>query len=234
MRITHVALVTYHCPHLKTEQVLHGLLRKPYELSMYALPFKARKARSPRLQHRPEQMDAVAPEVLARKHGIPYVTCESDRDIAGPADIYLILGAGILSPECVANKRILNCHPGIIPASRGLDSFKWALHAMQPLGVTLHYIDERVDQGEIVAVVPTEVYRTDTFATLARRHYENEIDVLTRFEEFLNHPTNPYADLAEGEAHMRMPGEKEDELVARFGEYTAKYGGERAVAMQAR
>src|SRR5918994_156097 len=139
MSVRDVALITYHCPHLKTEQVLQGLLRKTYRFSVYALPFKARTKRSPLFQHRPEQSDAAAPDVIARKHGIPYVVCGSDRDIPSSADIYLILGAGILSPECVAGKRVVNCHPGIIPASRGLDSFKWAIHEMKPLGITLHY-----------------------------------------------------------------------------------------------
>ena len=225
MRIKDVALVTYHCPHLKTEQVLQALLRTRYNFRMYALPFKTRNTRSPVIQHRPDQSDAVAPEVMAAKHGIPYVVCETDRDIAAGADIYLILGAGILSPECVGTKRILNCHPGVIPASRGLDSFKWAIYEMKPLGISLHYIDQHVDQGEVVAVVPTAVYVTDTLATLARRHYENEIDVLARFDEFLEHPVNPFAGIAEGEARMRMPRDKEEELIGRFPEYTAMYGG---------
>lgn len=226
MRVQHVALITYHCPHLKTEQVMQALLRKPYDFTMYALPFKARNKRSPLFQHRPEQSEAVAPDVIARTHGIPYTVCESDRDIKPSADVYLILGAGILSPECVAGKRVINCHPGIIPASRGLDSFKWAIYEMKPLGVTLHYIDERVDQGEIIAVSPTNVYTTDSLATLARRHYENEIDVLGRFDAFLENPENPYENIEEGEARMRMPLDKERELDARLSEYRAKYGAD--------
>jgi phosphoribosylglycinamide formyltransferase-1 len=227
MRLRSVALITYHCPHLKTEQVMQGLLRKHYDFSMYALPFTARKKRTPLLQHRPEQSDAVAPEVIAARHGIPYTVCQSDKDIPPSADIYLILGAGILSPECVRGKRVVNCHPGIIPASRGLDSFKWAIYEMKPLGITLHYIDERVDQGEIIAVSATNVYLTDTLGTLARRHYENEIDVLARFDEFIEAGENPYAGIAEGEARMRMPLDKEQELAARFPEYTARFGVER-------
>jgi phosphoribosylglycinamide formyltransferase-1 len=228
MRITDVALITYDCPHLKTEQVFTALLRKDYRYAFYALPFKARNKRDPLFQHRPEQSEAVAPRVLAAKHGIPYTVCESDREIPGSADVHLILGAGILSAECVAGKRVINCHPGIIPASRGLDSFKWAILEMKPLGVTLHYIDERVDEGEVIAVQGTEVYESDTLATLARRHYENEIDILARFDEFLEAPRNPFADLARGEARMRMPREKEQQLIDAAPEYVKSYGSRHA------
>ena len=72
------------------------------------------------------------------------------------------LGAGILSKECVENKKIINSHPGIIPASRGLDSFKWAIYENKPLGVSLHCIDKEVDSGEIISIIPTTVYKTET------------------------------------------------------------------------
>ena len=41
MEIKTVGLITYHFPHLKTEQVLQRLLQKQqYSYKMYALPFK--------------------------------------------------------------------------------------------------------------------------------------------------------------------------------------------------
>lgn len=224
MKIKTVGIITYHFPHLKTEQVLQRLLKRNYEFRMYALPFTPRKPRETLFAHRPEQSDAVAAQSIAEKHGISYVVCEKDTDIDSSCDIYLILGAGILSPTCVAGKKIINCHPGIIPSSRGLDSFKWALHDMKPLGITLHYIDARVDAGEIISIIPTNVYVTDSLATLARRHYENEIDCLSRFDELLDNPQNPFVDIEEGEAKKRMSLEKERELARLFSAYTEKYG----------
>ncbi len=120
-------------------------------------------------------------------------------------------------------KRIINCHPGIIPALRGLDAFKWSIYEMKPLGVTLHFIDEEVDSGEIIAVVPTNVYKTDSISTLARRHYENEIDVMVRFDEYLSNPINPFKNISPGEPKKRMPIEKEKQLAEKFYEYIDKY-----------
>ena len=224
MRPKTVGLVTYHHPHLKTEQVVQRLVQQRYDYVMYALPFTPRKARETRFVHRPDQSAAVAPQSMAEKHKMPYIVCADDTEIGHDCEVYLVLGAGILSEACVAGKKIINCHPGIIPSSRGLDSFKWALYEMKPLGVTLHYIDSQVDCGEIIAIVPTNIYVTDTMATLARRHYENEIDCLCRFEELLNSPQNPFVGIEPGEAKRRMSLGTEKDLARLFSEYTEKYG----------
>lgn|SRR5574341_322046 len=224
MGIPTVGLITYHFPHLKTEQVMQRLLQKEFKYKMYALPFKPRKKRHPLFQHRPEQSDAIAPHILAHRHSIPYLQCSDDGDIDDSCDIYLVLGAGILSPGCVLGKKIINCHPGIIPACRGLDSFKWAILDMKPLGITLHHIDAQVDSGEIISVIPTNVYLTDQLTSLARRHYESEIDCLSRFDEFLAHPINSFRDIDPGEPRMRMPLEKERELTEKAFLYIEQYG----------
>ena len=224
MNINNIGLITYHYPHLKTEQVLQKLLLKSYKYKMFALPFKQRKQREILFVHRPEQSSAAAPQILAEKHGIPYIKCLNDEDIDDSCDVYLILGAGIISGSCIAGKKIINCHPGIIPACRGLDSFKWAIYGMKPMGITLHYIDAKVDAGEIVSVVPTNVYRTDSFIALARRHYENEIDCLSNFDEYLLNPINSFVGIEASENKMRMPLEKEKELAKRFSEYIELFG----------
>jgi len=88
----YVGLITYDYPHLKTEQVLIRLLRKNYKYKIFALPFVERKPREVIIQHRPNQFEAVAPEVIAQKHGIEYYRVENDKEIDDSCDIYLILG----------------------------------------------------------------------------------------------------------------------------------------------
>ena len=220
-----IGLITYDYPHLKTEQLLQGLVNMPdINLKIFALPYTGRKERVTLFSHRPNQKEAVAPEVMAEKHKVPYIKCKGDTDIDSSCELYLILGAGILSSQAIAGKKIINCHPGIIPACRGLDAFKWALYNMQPLGVTLHYIDELVDSGEIITIVSTDVYKTDSVMTLAQRHYENEISCMLNFAYHINNPGNPYKDIEASESRMRMPVEKETELVRVFDKYVERYG----------
>ena len=95
---------------------------------------------------------------------------------------------------------------------------------MKPLGITLHYIDVQVDAGEVISVIPTDVYITDTLETLARRHYENEIECLSHFYEFIENPRNPYVNIEVGEPKRRMPLDIEKELLERFPKYIEKYG----------
>ena len=71
--MTTVGLITYHFPHLKTEQVLQKLLQKKekgkYDYKIYALPFKPRKQRG-LFKHRLDQLEAViVPVTLQRKSG---------------------------------------------------------------------------------------------------------------------------------------------------------------------
>ena len=223
--VKNVGLITYHFPHLKTEQLLQYFVNtNDLNFKLYALPFVEKKERVTLFSHRPNQKDAIAPEVIAEKHKIPYIKCKSDMDIDNTCDLYFILGAGIISSEAIIGKKIINCHPGIIPACRGLDSFKWAIYDMKPLGITLHFIDEKVDSGEIISIVPTNVYKTDSVMTLARRHYENEIKCMANFAYHFYARENPYKNIESDENRMRMPIEKERELVRIFEKYVEKYG----------
>ncbi len=213
-----LGIITYDTNHLKTEQILLRLAVR-YSIRVYALPYVQRPARRVLLRHRPDQSAAAHPRDICQRYGLPYIPVENDAQIGNGCELYLITGAGILSAECLRGKRVLNGHPGIIPAARGLDAFKWSVYNMLPLGVTLHYIDERVDAGEVVSVIPTPVFPSDTLETLARRHYENEIQMLSQFEEHLKQPCNPFADIAQGESMRRMKAEQEAELPERFEQY---------------
>ncbi len=49
-------------------------------------------------------------------------------------------------------KRIINIHPSLLPAFKGLDAIGQAMTAKVPItGVSIHYIDEGMDTGEIIA-----------------------------------------------------------------------------------
>lgn len=213
-----LGIITYDTNHLKTEQLLLRLTGR-YDIRVYALPYTQRPARKVLFQHRPDQSAAAHPRDICRRYGLPYIPVGSDVEIDNRCGLYLITGAGILSAECFRGKRFLNGHPGVIPAARGLDAFKWSIYNALPLGVTLHYIDERVDAGEVVSILPTPVFPSDTLETLARRHYENEIQMLANFEEYLEHPQNPFAGISQGESMRRMKAEQEAELPERFELY---------------
>ena len=223
--IKRIGLITYQANHLKTEQVFKKLIQyyPPQAFSFYALPFVERPERKVLFQHRPDQSKGMDTESLAATYGCPYLKCERDIDIPVGEDIYLILGAGILSAECIHGKRILNAHPGAIPASRGLDAFKWAIYDEIPVGNSLHFIDASVDSGDVVAVLKTPVYQNDSLASFAQRHYDSEIQMMADFSDYLAHPINECPRLPIGESHRRMKLKDEELLSERFESYKSKY-----------
>lgn len=54
--------------------------------------------------------------------------------------------------------RIINVHPALLPAFPGLDAIGQALaHGVKVAGVTIHFVDEGVDSGPIIAQRAVEV-----------------------------------------------------------------------------
>lgn len=218
-----IGIITYDYKHLKTQQVIEGLIKKKTcsRIKLYALDFKKRKDRTVLFNHRPNQFDGMHTQELANKYKLEYSLCNTDSNIKNDCEIYIITGAGILSEACVKDKRILNCHPGIIPAMRGLDSFKWAIYEGKEVGNTLHYIDKEVDKGEILAIKNTSVYLNDSLETFASRHYREEIRMLVNYKDFISCKVEN--TISAGVAHRRMPLEYERELHNKFVEYKYKY-----------
>jgi phosphoribosylglycinamide formyltransferase-1 len=85
----------------------------------------------------------------------------------------LVVSAGfmrILSGDCVANFRIVNSHPALLPLFPGAHAVRDALAAgATQTGTTIHWVDKGVDTGEIIAQEAVEITPTDTEATLHER-----------------------------------------------------------------
>ena len=76
--------------------------------------------------------------------------------------------------------RILNIHPALLPAFPGLESARQALdHGAKITGCTVHFVDEYLDAGPIVAQTVVEVRDDDTEATLAARILAEEHRIYT-------------------------------------------------------
>ena len=78
----------------------------------------------------------------------------------------------VLSPIFIDRfpDRILNIHPSLLPAFPGAHAVEDALqHGVKVTGVTVHFVDEKVDHGPIVAQVPVAVLTDDTADSLHSR-----------------------------------------------------------------
>jgi phosphoribosylglycinamide formyltransferase-1 len=78
----------------------------------------------------------------------------------------------LLTPWFVGQwpNRLLNIHPALLPAFKGLDTHKRALQAgAQVHGATVHFVVPEMDAGPIIAQGAVAVQQNDTEETLSRR-----------------------------------------------------------------
>jgi phosphoribosylglycinamide formyltransferase 1 len=67
-------------------------------------------------------------------------------------------------------RRIINIHPALLPKFPGLEAWKQALAAGEEVsGCTVHYVDEKIDHGEIIAQREVPVLSGDTPESLHAR-----------------------------------------------------------------
>jgi phosphoribosylglycinamide formyltransferase-1 len=72
-------------------------------------------------------------------------------------------------------RRIVNIHPSLLPKYPGLEAWQQALAAGEKItGVTVHYVDELVDHGDIIAQREVPVLDGDTPDSLHARIQEVE------------------------------------------------------------
>ncbi len=95
-------------------------------------------------------------------------------------DIQLICLAGymrLLSKEFVQAypNRILNIHPSLLPSFKGLDAQRQAIdYGVKVSGCTVHFVDENLDHGAIIAQRIVEVKDNDAVETLSARILQHE------------------------------------------------------------
>ncbi len=218
-----VGIITYDCAHLKTEQLVFRYVQneKISEINLYAIPFIPRTKRAVIIPHRPDMTRSIPTESLAKLSKVKFQRWNGRDSISGSNDIFVIGGAGILDTAFANDKPVVNAHPGIIPITRGLDSFKWAIYNNNPLGNTLHLIDNEIDRGKILQIEYTPVFSSDSLETLARRHYELEINMLANVLEVIDSQVIP-SDIEEP-ATMRMKAEVEAEMIKKFHDWKQRF-----------
>lgn len=71
--------------------------------------------------------------------------------------------------------RVVNIHPALLPSFPGLEAWKQALeYGVKVTGCTVHFVDQGVDTGPILAQATVEVRDDDTPATLHERIQQAE------------------------------------------------------------
>lgn len=93
---------------------------------------------------------------------------DSDVDqISSTFDVVISLNCRqIFPPKLVNSARCINFHPGYNPYNRGYYPHVFSIIKGEPVGVTVHEIDEGIDTGRIIYQETVEVYPDDTSSSI--------------------------------------------------------------------
>lgn len=104
-----------------------------------------------------EERDLAMADWLER-HGANVVACAGYMQLLAPAFLARFPG------------RVVNIHPSLLPAFPGTSPIEDAIAAKAAeTGVTVHYVDEGIDSGPIIAQEPVAIVTGDTAETLSAR-----------------------------------------------------------------
>lgn len=228
-------LFAYNFPHKKTQDFLNRLLliNQLPDLIIAADPV-ALSFPKQTIRISARHADLVHPRELAERFDIPYVVAAHND--AGTVDILrehdiergIISGARILKEHIVdaVPGGIINFHPALLPEARGLDTVKWCIYHGIPLGVTAHFIDPRIDAGQLIQRMPMQVYADDTYIDLSLRITELQTqmipDVLAAVEGKM--PSDfPAIDVDKGMYNPPIDEDVEVFVQERFPDYLVKF-----------
>jgi methionyl-tRNA formyltransferase len=121
--------------------------------------------------------------LAAEKHGIDFFTHPRinssefyDSIVSYKCDLFVSMSFNQIFKGNLINLpplKIINCHAGKLPFYRGRNVLNWALiNDESEFGITVHYIDEGIDTGDIILQRTFPIDDSDNYSTLLTTAYE--------------------------------------------------------------
>lgn len=126
---------------------------------------------------------------MADNHGIPWVVEKSVNSTefvkfveSQKCDILVSMSFNqIIKKELINVSKLgfINCHAGALPFYRGRNPINWALiNGEKNIGVTVHYIDEGIDTGDIIVQDFIDINEIDDYSSMLNKGFEQCADSL--------------------------------------------------------
>lgn len=115
--------------------------------------------------------------IESRSYTVTYYQCNKQtltdvmNELYDVIDYAVMYSFGIIIPfEIIKHIDIYNFHPGDLRTNRGSSPINWSiLNGDDTTKMSLHRIDERIDDGELISEHICRVYKTDVLGTLRAR-----------------------------------------------------------------
>lgn len=235
MKIKQVMLFAYDFPHKKTQDFIFRLISEGYLITyVIATPWEKLNIPKPAIRIIPNHTGLIHPRLLSKTLKIPYIVAQhnSRQSIqylkAHPTDIYIVSGARILSQEVIkaTGNRILNIHPGLLPEVRGLDTLLWSIYKDIPLGLSAHFLGQRIDSGLFIFKERLRLYADDSILDVSLRLLESQpeflIKTLKKLKKLSVKELKDFDKLKEP-YHHKMAANLEKRTIGLFKQWLKKY-----------
>jgi folate-dependent phosphoribosylglycinamide formyltransferase PurN len=144
------------------------------------------------------------------------------------SELLINAGGGIYRSGVIqaASKGILNAHMGYLPDFRGMNVLEWSLFYGEKIGVTLHFIDNGIDTGNILIfreIIPT---KGDSIECLRNKSAVTNLELMVQVIQELPKGTIKPCEQAKNQGrqyfvmHPRLKCITEERLVRRFKKNT--------------
>ena len=221
-----IVLFCYNFPHRKTIDFFYKLYENKFNISLILAANHVNIARPRSAMSLPKQQITDSINQLAKKYNIPFfVVKHNSQETISLMKNYkinfgVISGARILNNEVINAVKygILNFHPGLLPSIRGLDSVLWAIHKNQPIGVTAHLINEKIDSGLLVCQKKIDISVNDNIESLCEKNYQLQLYLLPISLNLILKDQN-FKDLTLGEYNHKMSYKMQLMVIKKFNQY---------------
>ncbi|BCD46519.1 formyltransferase family protein [Helicobacter suis] len=104
---------------------------------------------------------------------MPCVVCSNEEElfeILYPCHLVCLAGFNqILSPKFLERFLTINIHPSFLPEHKGKDAIKRSFLSQKGTGVSVHFVEEKVDSGPIILQEALEVKKEESLEDFEKR-----------------------------------------------------------------
>ncbi len=184
-----LVVFAYDFPHKKTSRFLTRLFFEGYKVThIIAEPWRSIKSSEADFRVKPRHCGVLHPKTIANRIGAKYTIAKhnSKKTISilrdEKAKYHVISGARILKKEIItaSNNSIINIHPAPLPQIRGLNSLLWTIYKDLLPGNSSHFINQKIDAGELILFEALELYSDDTLLDISLRIQQKQPDLLVK------------------------------------------------------
>ena len=152
---------------------------------------------------------------LSKKFNIPYIKSKNINSIdflkkiqGLETNLFISMSFNQIFRTRIINfpkHKTINCHAGKLPFYRGRNVINWAIiNGEKDFGITVHYVDEGIDTGDIILQNTYKILSSDNYNTVLNKAYkycaealEESIKMIinnsfTPIKQSLIHPTGFY------------------------------------------